>query len=294
MNILRELYSTLKCPDDGGELRIFDGCLECTLCKRQHPILAANMVELLPLKASLPNDGSAYARGYTAERATPFTWRPDSLAWGAPETYARNWVERKYRQVAAVRGLLNEGVETKSLFCDFSAGAGYYTLAYAKDWRSVMHCDLSVDSLNYAHRKAAKLAIGNILFVRMDYLRPPFQRGLQRVICLDSLIRGESHEKLLLQSIRSSLNKRGAAIVDFHNWWHNPLRRLGLLRNNFGVNRSYGRGELNSLFAAAGIAASDCYPFHQESSPLRHVLPPTRWMYQFSGGVLDAVNDAGS
>jgi SAM-dependent methyltransferase len=292
MNILRELHGTLKCPDDGGELRMFDGCLECMLCKRQHPVLAANMVELLPLEASLLGTGSAYATGYTAERETPFVWRRDSLAWGAPEAFPRKWVERKYRQVAAVRRLLNEDAEeTRSLFCDFSAGAGYYTLAYATDWRSVMHCDLSVDSLNYAHRKAARLGIDNILFVRMDYLRPPFRRGLQRVVCLDSLIRGESHEKLLLQSIRNSLDMGGAAIVDFHNWWHNPLRRVGLLRNNFGANRSYRKRELNRLFAAAGIAGSNCFPFHQESSPsiflrrtLPYVLPPTRWICRFSAG----------
>jgi hypothetical protein len=283
MSILRELYRIFSCPDDGAGLRLFVDSLECIRCKRQYPILAHNMVELLPLQASPLEDSSAYARGYTAEGEMPFSWRPDSLAWGAPEEFPRDWVERKYRQVAAVRGLLDESAEPKSLLCDFSAGAGYYTLAYAKDWRSVVHCDLSVDSLNYTHRKSAKLGIDNILFARMDYLRPAFRRSLQRVICLDSLIRGEPHEKLLLQSIRNSLDERGAAIVDFHNWWHNPLRRLGLLRNNFGANRSYGRRELDRLLSAAGIAGSNCFPFHQESSFLQHFLPPTRWMYRFSG-----------
>lgn len=283
MNILHELFPLLTCPDDGGELRLLAGSLQCIGCDRHYPILAGNMVELLPRQALPPAGSVSYAKTYIADAAAPFDWRPDRLAWGSPEAFPPEWVERKHRQVAAVRRLLDEDAGPKSLLCDFSAGAGYYTFAYAKDWRWVMHCDLSVDGLNYAHRKAAKLGITNILFVRMDYLRPAFRRNLHRVICFDTLIRGEAHERLLLHSIRNSLAPGGGAIVDFHNWWHNPLRRLGLLRNNFGANRSYGKRELGRLLSAAGIADSNCVPFYQESSLLRHILPPTRWMYRFNG-----------
>jgi SAM-dependent methyltransferase len=290
MNTLQDLYKILNCPDDGGDLRLFSGSLECAQCRRQFPILANNMVELLPL-APVPSTGtSPYLSDYLDTRNQPFEWRPDSVAWGAPEHFPKAWVERKRRQVAAVRSLVVEGAEARNLFCDFSAGAGYYTLAYAssKDWRWVVHYDLSVDSLTYAHRKAEKLGLENILFVRMDYLRPAFRRSLQRVVCLDSLIRGEWHEKLALEAIQSSLAPGGAAVVDFHNWWHNPIRRLGLLRNNFGPNRSYSKSETARLLASARIAQPQCFPFHQEidpSSPLRstveRMLPSTRWMYRF-------------
>jgi SAM-dependent methyltransferase len=293
MNPLRELYRTLNCPDDGGGLRLFTDSLECVQCQRQYPILARNMIELLSLEPAPPDDCSPYASDYQATRSQRFEWRPASLAWGAPEYFPKTWVERKRRQVAAVRSLILDGAEPRILFCDFSAGAGYYTLAYAKDWRHVAHCDLSVDSLNYAHRKAEKLGLENILFIRMDYLRPAFRRSLQCVICLDSLIRGEWHERRLLESIHGSLAPDGAAVVDFHNWWHNPIRRLGLLRNNFGPNRSYSKTETARLLASVRIAKPQCFPFHQEidpSSPLRstleRVLPSTRWMYRFSGAGL--------
>jgi SAM-dependent methyltransferase len=291
MKPLEALRSVLRCPDDGSELRLSGLVLECFGCGRCYPVLAENVVELLPSSGALTGAGSAYGRDYAAARAAPFEWREDTLAWGAPESFPSKWVERKHRQVAAVERLIPAGAFARDLFCDFSAGAGYYTLEYAKAWRYVIHCDLSVDSLTYARRKAASRGLRNILFLRMDYLRPAFRRSLECVACLDSLIRGKNHERLLLRAIRGSLAPGGSAVVDFHNWWHNPIRRLGLLRNNFGGNRSYREREIRGLLASAGISGFERFAFHQELSPdcpgggvVRTLLPPTRWMYRFGAG----------
>ena len=78
-----------------------------------------------------------------------------------------------------------------------------------------------------------------MIFLRVDYLKLPFSQALDYVICLDTLIRGRDHERGLLASIRDALKPGGHAVLDFHNWWHNPLRRLGLLPQNFGGNTSY-------------------------------------------------------
>lgn len=295
MSPLQELLPILTCPDDHGALRESGDGLECAGCGRRFPVLAPNLVELLPRVEALRDDGSAYSADYLAERSREFVFRADAEAWGAPEGRPEPWVERKYRQVEAVRELLLDGEPSEGVMCDFSAGAGYYTFAYARDWRYVLHCDLSVDGLAYAHRKAERLGLRNILFVRMDYLRPPFRGTLDRVVCLDSLIRGEAHEKRLLGTIRRALRPGGAAVVDFHNWWHNPIRRLGLLRNNFGPNRSYAAREVRRLLAEAGVAAPQYVPFHQETAGnalvrglLRRVLPPTRLVYRFGAGGLHA------
>jgi len=241
-------------------------------------------VELLPSEAVLTADDSPYGRDYAESRTAPFEWSEAGMGWGAPESLPERWVARKYRQVTAVEKLIGAG----ELLADFSAGAGYYTLEFAKSWRCVVHCDLSPHSLTYARRKAAKLGLTNILFVRMDYLRPAFRRSLGCVACLDSLIRGEAHERLLLQAIESSLAPEGVAVVDFHNWWHNPIRRLGLLRNNFEANRSYRGGHIRRLLASVGIVGYERVPFHQEvsadspwSGVVKCLLPPTRWMYRF-------------
>jgi SAM-dependent methyltransferase len=291
MSPLQTLLPILSCPDDGGSLRRDGGSLQCTACERRFPVLASNLVELLPSDGALQPDGSPYAAEYVAERNRGFHFREDAVAWGAPEYRTDEWVERKYRQVAAVRSLLLDGAEAGGVICDFSAGAGYYTFSYAPEWRHVVHCDLSVDALNYAHSKAERMGLRNILFVRMDYLRPPFHGSLDRVVCLDSLIRGESHEKHLLRTIQRALRPGGAAVVDFHNWWHNPIRRLGLLRNNFGENRSYAGSEVRRLLDEAGVVGPEYRPFHQETARsevlrllLRRVLPPTRLVYRFGAG----------
>ncbi len=288
MSLLQNLLPTLSCPDDGGALRQQGESLQCATCERRFPVLAPNLIELLPSTEALQQDGSPYAADYAAEHSRSFAFRKDAVAWGAPEYRSGSWVERKYRQVEAVRSLLLDGVGSREVIGDFSAGAGYYTFAYASQWRHVVHCDLSADALTYAQRKAERAGLRNILFVRMDYLRPPFRGSLDRVICLDSLIRGEAHEKRLLRTIRGALQPGGAAVVDFHNWWHNPVRRLGLLRNNFGQNRSYVGSEVKRLLDEAGVVAPRYVPFHQETAGhpvlrglLQRVLPPTRLIYRF-------------
>ena len=79
----------------------------------------------------------------------------------------------------------------------------------------------------------------------------------------------------------------GRAIVDFHHWWHNPLRRLGLLPQNFGQNRSYTRRQSETLLRESGIKKWKLIRFYQEFEPTepRHkrlalVLPATRLMYE--------------
>lgn len=78
--------------------------------------------------------------------------------------------------------------------------------------------------------------------------------------------------------------------MDFHNWWHNPLRRLGFLPNNFMGNKSYTRKELTSLLSSSGIGEFDTRPFVQEVDPraapgkiLARFFPATRLMVRLAG-----------
>jgi SAM-dependent methyltransferase len=123
----------------------------------------------------------------------------------------------------------------------------------------------------------------------MDYFSPPFQASVPRIICLDTLVRGPEHERLVLRQIKRALAPAGKAVVDFHNWWHNPLRRMGLLRDNFRNNTSYKKSEVDDLFRQVQIDAPNHSPFHQEVDPerpftalLRYLIPPTRLVYQFA------------
>jgi SAM-dependent methyltransferase len=148
--------------------------------------------------------------------------------------------------------LIRSSTDTSgSVLVDVSAGIGFYTIALAPYFRHVLHCDLSVAGLTHASGLSQKLGTSNINFLRTDYLALPF-RSLTHVLCLDSLIRGDRHDLHVLGQIADSLRSWGCAVVDFHNWWHNPLRRLGLLPENFHNNRSYSRREAEALLHAAG------------------------------------------
>lgn len=81
----------------------------------------------------------------------------------------------------------------------------------------------------------------NSLFLRFDFFRLPFQASLPLLLCADTLLNGPANRVALLKSIGAATAPSGYALVDFHNRWHNPLRRLGFLPQNFDDNRSYTR-----------------------------------------------------
>lgn len=220
----------------------------------------------------------------------PICKEMESRAWGAAEIMPESWRRKRYRQIDFVRPHITEGTHPSGVvLCDIAAGAGYYTLAYAHLFRIVLHCDLSMDNLNYARREARRQGIRNIFFLRVDYFALPFRRSLDRVLCLDTLIRGEAHDSIVLAAVASSLKPAGYAVVDFHNWWHNPARRLGLLPENFHNNRSYGRSKTSALLRLLGVDNVTCSPFVQEFDAgtlsgrfIKRVLPATRLVYRFA------------
>jgi SAM-dependent methyltransferase len=133
------------------------------------------------------------------------------------------------------------------------------------------------------------MGLENMVIVRADYLRPPFLNSIQQLTCLDSLIRGPWHDVRLLANIRQALVPGGSAVVDFHNWWHNPLRRLGLLRQNFGENRSYTKNEVQQMLKQAGIDEFVVSTFIQEADPhrlsarvLAQLMTATRFMVRLT------------
>jgi hypothetical protein len=92
-----------------------------------------------------------------------------------------------------------------------------------------------------------------------------------------------------LLAINQSLTPRGYAIADFHNWWQNPLRRMGLMSQNFDENQNYRRRVAEGLLSNAGVADLEYFPFFQEfgngklaSRFLGRINPPTRLIYRFS------------
>jgi SAM-dependent methyltransferase len=292
---LDEITPHLCCPDDSATLLPCPGGLRCARCHRSYFLQSRNILELLPSRPLRFPEGiglKSYQEGYHREFSRPLEVREEAQAWGAPEVVSREWGQLRARQAReALQFLRGRKRESEVIYCDLSAGAGYCTFEAAREYRLVFHCDLSVESLAYASAKAKTNHLENIVFVRADYFQPPFRNSVHRLTCLDTLIRGPWHETRLLESIQGILTGGGVAVVDFHNWWHNPLRRLGLLRENFSGNKSYTRNELGSLLGSSGIGEFQLQPFIQEVDPgqipgkiFARFIPATRLMVRLARG----------
>jgi SAM-dependent methyltransferase len=292
-SIVAQVTKYLHCPDDKAPLTSASDHLQCTLCRRTFPVHAGRIVELLPRAPILLGEAVAprYRETYVEEFRRPFELRPMALAWQAPEDAASGFVRHRMRQVQQVKTYILRGAERSDLLlCDVSGGAGYYTLEYSPLFQYVLHCDLSVDALNYVLFKTQRMGLQNVILIRADYNYLPFSHSVPVLLCFDTLIFGEEHELRLLQSIARALTPAGTGFVDFHNWWHNPLARLGLVRSRFGGNRSYSRHEVELLLRAVGYKY-EFSGFYQEvdagSAPGRvatRLWPPTRLVYRIAPG----------
>jgi SAM-dependent methyltransferase len=221
-----------------------------------------------------------YLRAYRA--AAEETYRPDvdRAPWADPASISERSRERIDRHVRWSLAVLEAaGATAGPMVCDLSAGPGYHTFAYAQRFPLVLHCDLSIHALGFALARARREGVDNIVFVRADYLFSPFRGSLDCAVCFDTLIRGPLHEQALLAQARRALARGGVALVDFHNWWHNPVRRLGLMRDTFVGNTSYRRSEVAALLAHEG-ARHELVPFYAEDPPAfvrrMRALPCTR------------------
>jgi SAM-dependent methyltransferase len=284
-----EIAGYLSCPDEGAPLAPVPGGLRCIHCARIFPFQNPNLLEILPSRPvaiSTSEVPPGYENAYVQAYSRVWESRDDAIPWGASESSSAKTVKRRERHTGQVFRLLRGAPgDASGVFCDLSAGAGHTTFAAAQHSRLVFHCDLSVTAVHYASSKATRMGLKNMMIVRADYFRPPFRNSIQQLTCLDSLIRGPWHDGQLLASIRQSLAPGGSAVVDFHNWWHNPLRRLGWLPQNFGENRSYTRREVQHLLKQAGIDDFVVSAFIQEADPQRvsasalaRLMPATRFM----------------
>jgi SAM-dependent methyltransferase len=290
---LAEIARYLSCPDERAPLEPDSGGLRCLRCSRIFPFQKPNLLEMLPAKPvaiSTSEVPSGYESAYMQAYSRVWESSDDAVPWGASEMSSAKTVKRRERHTEEVFRLLHEAPgDADGVFCDLSASAGHTTFAAARHSRLVFHCDLSVTAVQYASAKATRMGLENMVIVRADYLRPPFLNSIQQLTCLDSLIRGPWHDVRLLANIRQALVPGGSAVVDFHNWWHNPLRRLGLLRQNFGENRSYTRNGVLHLLRQAGIDDFVVSTFIQEAGPqsrsarvLRRLLPATRFLVRLT------------
>jgi SAM-dependent methyltransferase len=262
----------IACPLDGGALARAGGVLTCGVCAAVYPLAVERLADLTPpRRALLPGSSDDYAERYLAAAAERFRDDVERTPWADPATLSERDRQRTQRHVDwSLAALRPRAVE---VVADISAGPGNHTFALARRYSLVLHCDISADALSHALARAEREGVDNVVFLRVDYLFSPFPASLDAIVCFDTLIRGPLHEQALLEQLLRSVRPGGFALVDFHNWWHNPVRRLGLLPDTFAGNTSYSRGEVKALLSHTG-ARYELVPYFAERIP--RLVPRTR------------------
>ena len=261
--------------------------LTCCVCGRAYPRPLPDVVEMVSTSPRQLGRGvaPAFHAAYGEARAARLNLKDAGVAWGAPQTMPPEWVRlRRLYSERVVDLVFNVLGTRRGIALDTSAGAGYVSFALAERGLATIHADLDPQSIVCAAQWKGEHAERQLLAVRADYFALPLRGTADVIVATDSLIRGVAHEVAALEAIHLALRDSGFAVVDFHNWLHNPLRRLGLLPDNFTDNRSYFRWEVRPLLRAAGleVVMDQSYRQEEDQSAVRRLLaplvPPTRFL----------------
>ena len=284
---IRIIEEYICCADCKSSITYETTHFTCSNCKRQYPFYEDSILEMLPSKPvhyAFDQRSAYHEKIYKTLFNTKREEADLEKSWASPELVPAKWLRTKKAHVNYIRSLIDKNTTQRKTFCDFSGGSGYYTFEFYKLFDWVFHCDLSIDSMLYMKKKADKQNISNVIFVRSDYTQPPFNGTLDLIYCGDSLIYSPYHEGLVLKGMKQSLKEGAYAIFDFHNWWHNPLRRIGLMKNHFGECYSYSKKQTED-FVNFHFPVHSYHKYYQEfadgqrASFIPSLFPNTRHTY---------------
>ena len=228
MGLLKKYLNILKCPNTWENLHIDWDFLINKSGTFKYKIYDDNFIELLPKKPYTVNIQSSWIHDnsfYHGQLNKLIDFSIDtSDARGQiddlPEGY-QVFIKNELK-------LIKEEVKNKNkhIAIDISAWVWTYTFELAKKYDLVIHFDLWDKSLVYAYNKAKKLGINNILFVRWDWFKFPFQENIaDLIISIDSFIYYDIKDDIkVINDMYSLLNNKWIIFADFHHskpFFHN-------------------------------------------------------------------------
>ncbi len=209
---IEKAISFLACPHDGGNLELYNEELSCSICSSKFRILDGNTVNLTPKNKKMISSQTSqhYMNDYMNKT----------------ETTSENISDQRVQAFeldSRLQGYLLENqkeilrVMDNDVICDIGAGVGDHSIEFSKKSSLVFHCDLDIQIIGIAKKKAKQLGLNNIMFVRSDYLSLPFKKNsLPQVVCTGVMGRwGNIHDSLLVEQIAKILKKDGKAVMDF-------------------------------------------------------------------------------
>jgi len=257
-NIIEKYIKIFCCPDDHWSLELYKDYLECQKCQRRFSIFSKNLVEILPEEIPQWNlsdeDNKQDEEEYKKICSEKFIWVENPKGWGFfPELRpgSRAFVKKEIDKIKNI--ILSH--RQNGLIIDVSGGSGNYSLPLSSLTPLMVCCEADIQSLLTAYYSANRLKIKNIIFVRANYLRLPFQDNIfDTVICIDTLERGKNHEIKLIEEIYRILKEDGVGILDFHNL--RPLAKIFNPKITF-----YSKKEIEVLLRKLNIKKFEIYPF---------------------------------
>jgi len=236
-----------SCPDDHHALKIKDeNTIVCSYCQGSFLLKKDNLIDIRPLEPSKIK--RLAGNGYRDIFSETILLNDQRSGWGClANAHAGHRAAIKYERIKILE-LIKKKCADPNLLIDVSGGVGNYSLFFAPEFRSVIHCELHAPSIVTAMRTASDLDKVNINFLRSDYLSLPLSEEIADVvICTDTLERGQEHEERLLNQIRKVLKPDGIAIVDFHV--NRLLRRL----NQSSQVKAYNVSDIEELIYNSGF-----------------------------------------
>lgn len=263
--MINKYYKNFRCPDDFSNISFQQKYLECQNCKRKFPILAENLIEILPKefpKWNLnQNENQKAEKDYYSLSTEKFGWERKSKGWGFLTEQKSGYRAFVKKEREKIKNLIPSHLRN-GLMIDVSAGSGNYSVYLSSLASLMIHCEVEVQSLLSARELAVNSKRDNIIFVRANYLKLPFPDNLfDVVICTDTLERGKSHEIQLLKEMYRILKKGGRGIFDFHNL--KPLAKKYNPHITF-----YRKKDIENLLKELNIKNFKIYPFGYLSTSL--------------------------
>ena len=207
MNLF-DIYSILACPDDGQKIEIIDSGLVCTSCKRKFHT-DTNFIDILPKKFTTEkfDDTELVYSTYYKKLMNPNIIKTFGLiSKSVPLGFVNETINflRKY-------------IKLNQIVCDVGAGGGDYSINLAKNCRIMLHCDLDLNGIMESRKKAAEQKLNNIIFLRCNYFKLPFQNDvIDTIYFIDIIERGIKHDEGLLEIIKKTVKKKGLLLFDCH------------------------------------------------------------------------------
>jgi ubiquinone/menaquinone biosynthesis C-methylase UbiE len=257
-NIIEKYIKIFCCPNDHCSLELYKNYLKCPKCKRRFSIFSKNFVEILPKEIPQwdlsSEDNKQAEEEYKRICLEKFTWTENPKGWGFfPELHAGSRAFVK-KEIDKIKNMILS-YRQNGLIIDVSGGSGNYSLPLSSMASLMIHCETDIQSLLTAYYQANKLKIKNIIFVRANYLKLPFQDNtFDVIICTDTLERGRNHEIKLIKEIYRILKEGGIGILDFHNL--RPLAKTFNPKITF-----YSKREIEVFLMKLNIKNFEIYPF---------------------------------